>query len=212
MVWKSPPPRASRPYDVRREGFVPAHGGAALVVESLESATRRGARIYAEVLGVEANSDANHLPQPSEEGQLAVMTKLLDRCRVAPGDIDFISAHATSTPLGDLTEIRSIKRLIGAHGDAGRRLAIARRVEPHHLPGARRRLLGPEAPGALEEVEEGRVDRGLLGGEAGAGLHAEVEHRERQVRAGRRRDAARAPHVHARLGARLTTHRHLGAA
>lgn len=109
------PPRASRPYDLRREGFVPAHGGAALVVEDLESATRRGARIYAEVLGVEANSDANHLPQPSEDGQLAVMTRLLRRCGVAPEEIDFVSAHATSTPVGDLTEIRSIKRLMGSH-------------------------------------------------------------------------------------------------
>ena len=109
------PPRASRPYDTRREGFVPAHGGAALVVEELDSARRRGARIYAEVLGVEANSDANHLPQPSEDGQLAVMTSLLRRCCVAPEAIDFISAHATSTPLGDLTEIRSVKRLLGRH-------------------------------------------------------------------------------------------------
>jgi 3-oxoacyl-(acyl-carrier-protein) synthase len=107
------PPRASRPFDVRREGFVPAHGGAALIVEDLETATRRGARIYAEVLGVEANSDANHLPQPSEEGQFAVMTKLLAQCRVAPEQIDYVSAHATSTPLGDLTEVRSIKRLLG---------------------------------------------------------------------------------------------------
>ena len=79
------PARASRPYDMRREGFVPAHGGAALVVEALDTARQRGARIYAEVLGVEANSDANHLPQPSEDGQLAVMTALLRRCRVGPG-------------------------------------------------------------------------------------------------------------------------------
>ena len=59
------PEQASRPYDLRREGFVPAHGGGVLVVEALESALRRGARIYAEVVGVEANADANHLPQPS---------------------------------------------------------------------------------------------------------------------------------------------------
>ena len=107
------PARASRPFDTRREGFVPAHGGAALLVEDLESARRRGARIHAEVLGVEASSDANHLPQPSEEGQLAVMTKLLRLCGVAPEQIDYVSAHATSTPLGDLTEIRSIRRLLG---------------------------------------------------------------------------------------------------
>jgi 3-oxoacyl-(acyl-carrier-protein) synthase len=109
------PEKASRPWDVRREGFVPAHGGGALVVESLSSARRRGARIHAEVLGVETNSDANHLPQPSEEGQARLMKALLDRCGLAPERIDYINAHATSTPLGDLTEIRSIKRVFGAH-------------------------------------------------------------------------------------------------
>jgi len=111
------PPRASRPFDIRREGFVPAHGGAALIVEELETAKRRGARIYAEVLGVEANSDANHLPQPSEEGQFTVMTKLLAKCGVAPEQIDYVSAHATSTPLGDLTEVRSIRRLLGKQAE-----------------------------------------------------------------------------------------------
>jgi 3-oxoacyl-(acyl-carrier-protein) synthase len=115
------PERASRPYDARREGFVPAHGGGALVVESLESALRRGARIYAEVVGVEANSDANHLPQPSEEGQARLMRKLLERCGVRPEQIDYINAHATSTPLGDITEIRSIKKVFGEHA---RRLKI----------------------------------------------------------------------------------------
>jgi 3-oxoacyl-(acyl-carrier-protein) synthase len=109
------PALASRPWDTRREGFVPAHGGGALVVESLSSAKRRGARIYAEVLGVEANSDANHLPQPSEEGQARLLQRLLDKCGLAPERIDYINAHATSTPLGDLTEIRSIKRVFGAH-------------------------------------------------------------------------------------------------
>lgn len=111
------PAQASRPYDLRREGFVPAHGGAGLVLESLESAERRGARIYAEVVGVEANSDGNHLPQPSEEGQSWLMKRLLDRCGLDPEQIDFISAHATSTPLGDLTELRSIKRVFGTHAE-----------------------------------------------------------------------------------------------
>jgi 3-oxoacyl-(acyl-carrier-protein) synthase len=109
------PTRASRPWDTAREGFVPAHGGGAIILESLSSAKKRGATIYAEVLGVEAGSDANHLPQPSEEGQARVMKRLLDRCGVPREKIDYISAHATSTPLGDLTEIRSIKRVFGDH-------------------------------------------------------------------------------------------------
>lgn len=109
------PTQASRPYDTRREGFVPAHGGGAIVIEKLEAAQQRGATIYAELLGVEAGSDANHLPQPSELGQAKAMTKLLRACKVAPEQIDYISAHATSTPLGDLTELRSIKRVFGDH-------------------------------------------------------------------------------------------------
>lgn len=109
------PHKASRPWDMAREGFVPAHGGGALVLETLGSALRRGARIHAEVLGVEAGSDANHLPQPSEEGQVRVMQRLLAQCGLAPERIDYVSAHATSTPLGDLTELRSIKRVFGEH-------------------------------------------------------------------------------------------------
>jgi 3-oxoacyl-(acyl-carrier-protein) synthase len=109
------PHKASRPYDVRREGFVPSHGGASLILESAEHALRRNARIYAEIIGVEANSDGNHLPQPSEDGQARLMKRLLEKVRVDPGAVDFISAHATSTPLGDCTEIRSIKRVYGNH-------------------------------------------------------------------------------------------------
>jgi 3-oxoacyl-(acyl-carrier-protein) synthase len=109
------PYAACRPFDTRREGFVPAHGGAVLVVESLESALKRGARIHAEVLGSESNADANHLPSPSEEGQTRLMTRLLSRCGIAPEQVDYVNAHATSTPLGDLTEIRSIKNVFGKH-------------------------------------------------------------------------------------------------
>jgi 3-oxoacyl-(acyl-carrier-protein) synthase len=109
------PAAASRPYDIRREGFVPSHGGATLVLEDLERARARGARIYAEVLGCAANSDGNHLPQPSEDGQTRVMGRLLDECGIRPADVDYVNAHATSTPLGDLTELRSIKNVFGAH-------------------------------------------------------------------------------------------------
>lgn len=109
------PEKASRPFDTRREGFVPAHGGATMVVEDWDHAIKRGAKIYAEVIGVESNSDANHLPQPSEEGQSRLGKRLLEKCGVAPEEIDYVSAHATSTPLGDLTEMRSIKRIFGKH-------------------------------------------------------------------------------------------------
>jgi 3-oxoacyl-(acyl-carrier-protein) synthase len=109
------PTRASRPYDTGREGFVPSHGTAVLVVESLEHAKARGATIHAEVLHVTALSDGCHLPQPSEDGQYRTMMRVLEHAGVAPEEIDFVCAHATSTPLGDLTEIRSIKRVFGRH-------------------------------------------------------------------------------------------------
>jgi 3-oxoacyl-(acyl-carrier-protein) synthase len=109
------PHAASRPWDARREGFVPAHGGGVMVLEPLSSAVKRGAHIYAEIVGVEANSDGNHLPQPSEEGQTRLMRRVLEKARVKPEQIDYINAHATSTPIGDITEIRSIKHAFGDH-------------------------------------------------------------------------------------------------
>jgi 3-oxoacyl-(acyl-carrier-protein) synthase len=109
------PQAASRPWDVRREGFVPAHGGGVLVLEPLASAVKRRAKIYAEIVAIEANSDGNHLPQPSQEGQTRLMRRVLEKAQLAPEQIDYINAHATSTPLGDVTEIHSIKTVFGAH-------------------------------------------------------------------------------------------------
>jgi 3-oxoacyl-(acyl-carrier-protein) synthase len=115
VTFNDEPHRASRPFDVRREGFVPAHGGGALVLESLERARARGASIRAEVLGVAASSEANHHTKPSSEGQARLITQLLEECRVAPEEVDYVNAHATSTTLGDVTEIRALKRVFGAH-------------------------------------------------------------------------------------------------
>lgn len=115
QTFNDEPERASRPYDTRREGFIPAHGAAAMVIEDMAFAEARGARIYAEVLGVEARSDGNHLPNPSVDGQVATMRAALDGCGLPPDEIGFISAHATSTPLGDVTEIRSIRDVFGKH-------------------------------------------------------------------------------------------------
>ena len=109
------PEAASRPWDVRREGFVPAHGGGVMVLERLTSAVKRGAKIYAELVAVEANSDGSHLPQPSEEGQTRAMRRVLEKAQLKPEQIDYISAHATSTPLGDISEIHSIKNVFGDH-------------------------------------------------------------------------------------------------
>ena len=112
------PHRASRPYDADREGFVPAHGGGALLLENWDHAVARGARIYAEVMGVEATSDGNHLPQPSADGQSRAMQRVLKKTGVAPQQISYVNAHATSTPLGDVTELESIRRVFGSHASA----------------------------------------------------------------------------------------------
>ena len=109
------PERACRPWDVRREGFVPAHGGGVMVLEPLAAAIERGAKVYAEIVAVEANADGTHLPQPSEEGQTRLMRRVLEKANVAPEQIDYLNAHATSTPLGDITEIRSIRSVFGSH-------------------------------------------------------------------------------------------------
>jgi 3-oxoacyl-(acyl-carrier-protein) synthase len=109
------PAAASRPFDVRREGFVPAHGGGVLVLEGLDAARRRGARIHAELLAAEAGSDGSHLPQPSQEGQTRVMRRALEQAGLRPEQIDFVSAHAASTAVGDITEVRSIKEVFGPH-------------------------------------------------------------------------------------------------
>ena len=107
------PEKASRPYDTKREGFIPSHGGAVLILESLDHALARGAKIYAEILGVESSADGCHLPQPSRLGQARLMNKLLKNCNVKAEEVNYISAHATSTPLGDLTELNSIKDVFG---------------------------------------------------------------------------------------------------
>ncbi len=109
------PEKASRPYDKDREGFVPSHGAGVLVLEELGHALERGARIYAEVLGCTSTSDGCHLPSPSTEGQARTLERLLRRNRIVPEDIDYVSAHATSTPLGDKSEVNAIKKVFGDH-------------------------------------------------------------------------------------------------
>ncbi len=107
------PQRASRPFDARREGFVPSHGAGAVFLESLSSARSRGARIHAEVLGAGSASDASRLTRPDREGQVRAMRAALDDARVRPEQVDYVNAHATSTMLGDATEVAAIKQTLG---------------------------------------------------------------------------------------------------
>ena len=118
------PATASRPWDVDRDGFVLGEGAGVLVLEEYEHAKKRGARIYCELAGYGMSADAHHITAPPEDGAGAArsMTNALANSRINPDDIDYINAHGTSTPLGDIAECVAVKRAFGEHA---KRLAVS---------------------------------------------------------------------------------------
>ncbi|MEM1260419.1 MAG: beta-ketoacyl-ACP synthase II, partial [Bacteroidota bacterium] len=111
------PESASRPFDATRDGFVLGEGAGALILEDYDHAMARGAKIYAEVLGGGLSSDAHHMtaPHPEGIGVVRVMENCLRNAGLEPGDVDTINTHGTSTPLGDVAELKAISKVFGEH-------------------------------------------------------------------------------------------------
>ena len=148
------PPRASRPFDADRDGFVMAEGAGIIVLEELQHARKRGARIYGEVLGFGASGDGGHITKPDEQGHGAAraMSNALRDAQIDPSDMVYINAHGTSTVLGDKMETRAVKTVFGEHA---RSLSISStKSQLGHSLGASG---GIEMVATLKTIEHGAI-------------------------------------------------------
>jgi 3-oxoacyl-[acyl-carrier-protein] synthase II len=148
------PERASRPYDTGRDGFVMGEGAGVLVLEELEHALKRGAHIYGEFAGYGMTGDASHLTEPVETGEPAgkAMLRALKDAGLEPSEVDYINAHGTSTPLGDVMETNAIKYALGEH--ACKTMVSSSKSMFGHALGAAGAL---EAAATILSMEAGKV-------------------------------------------------------
>lgn len=149
------PEKASRPFDRDRDGFVIAEGAGIVLLEEREAAMKRGAKIYAEVIGYGATADAFHLTQPAAEGEGAqrAMRMALDDAKISPNAVDYVNAHGTSTPVGDVNELIAMRKVLGGRATSGALVSSTKSMTGHLLGGA----------GGLESVITALVvDRGIV--------------------------------------------------
>lgn len=132
------PQKASRPWDKDRDGFVIAEGSGILILEELEHAKARGAKIYAEVVGYGLSGDAHHItaPDPTGGGAMRAMKSALRNAHLPPEEIGYINAHGTSTPLGDVVEVRAVKQVFGEYAYNGLTMSSTKSATGHALGGA----------------------------------------------------------------------------